>query len=447
MAHQWYIRKAGKEHGPFTGAQLKQLANSRRISADTDVRRATDGNWVRAEQVRGLFNPRVPEPRPGNPEKVEVAPPPLVTDAPKPPNDEPAMEAGEVHHVPILCGLVTLLCLGLTISVFLPWVSMGSVEGSGLERPSGKLLLGLGLAVAVLVWLIPLKRISGLGGSYAISAFGATVAIWMLGLVWQIRNMKNKIAEEADSLGGVLAGLFGALTIRPRGGLYIGATCGVLVTFIGILLVVLHERKRNKSGISIRSGVFSVIAIAAASGLLAVPQTSYRVVDGSSLTKQSANPLGTTEAGREDRIVEAQLGKTFTLGSLEIKPQRIQLITLMASSTFGDPEPRDKKSYVLTFTAKNMSEGQVFGAYSSTVSAVDNFGNECPDPTSTSMVRHVRIEGNELFEDILPGKSATIKVAFDPALDAASEYTWTVMTKVSNQDKYERWRIRFAPSR
>lgn len=61
------------------------------------------------------------------------------------------------------------------------------------------------------------------------------------------------------------------------------------------------------------------------------------------------------------------------------------------------------------------------------------------------MLSDVVIDGNEHLKEIGPGETATVMVAFDPMLETAEDYTWTISTQVSNQDDYEMWRIRFAP--
>lgn len=55
MAVQWYYKMAGKEIGPFTSAELKQLADEKRITPNDPVRRDTDKEWTLAKNVKGLF--------------------------------------------------------------------------------------------------------------------------------------------------------------------------------------------------------------------------------------------------------------------------------------------------------------------------------------------------------------------------------------------------------
>lgn len=56
MSTRWYIRSAGKQHGPFSSAQVKKLAQDGRITVDTPVRREQDAAWTSARKVKGLFS-------------------------------------------------------------------------------------------------------------------------------------------------------------------------------------------------------------------------------------------------------------------------------------------------------------------------------------------------------------------------------------------------------
>lgn len=55
---EWYVHRGGKEHGPFTSAQLKQLADAGKIKEDTNIRLGKDGKWATANKVKGLFKSR-----------------------------------------------------------------------------------------------------------------------------------------------------------------------------------------------------------------------------------------------------------------------------------------------------------------------------------------------------------------------------------------------------
>jgi TM2 domain-containing membrane protein YozV len=56
--NEWFVNHGGKVHGPFSAAQLKQLATSGKINPDTQVRLGTDGKWTPGKNVKGLFESR-----------------------------------------------------------------------------------------------------------------------------------------------------------------------------------------------------------------------------------------------------------------------------------------------------------------------------------------------------------------------------------------------------
>ena len=55
MAAEYTVRINGKKHGPFTGAQLKALADKGQLTEDAEVREGDDGPWHSAGKVKGLF--------------------------------------------------------------------------------------------------------------------------------------------------------------------------------------------------------------------------------------------------------------------------------------------------------------------------------------------------------------------------------------------------------
>jgi hypothetical protein len=97
MANEWYVQHGGKEHGPFTPANLKKLASDGKINPATNVRLGIEGNWVPASRVQGLFAappasapPIAPPPISGapavgqkvrQPQPPSPPPPPLASDA------------------------------------------------------------------------------------------------------------------------------------------------------------------------------------------------------------------------------------------------------------------------------------------------------------------------------------------------------------------------------
>jgi hypothetical protein len=70
MASQWIVSLDGKELGPLTSEELKDLAQAGHVQPTDFVRRSDKTNWVQANQIKGLFPtgtvvpPPVPPPLP-----------------------------------------------------------------------------------------------------------------------------------------------------------------------------------------------------------------------------------------------------------------------------------------------------------------------------------------------------------------------------------------------
>ncbi len=72
MPIQWYCKVMGEEIGPLSAKELRQMAMQRQISPDDYVKKGSQGSWVRAENVKRLFD----EPR-----RAEAVPKPTNTPA------------------------------------------------------------------------------------------------------------------------------------------------------------------------------------------------------------------------------------------------------------------------------------------------------------------------------------------------------------------------------
>lgn len=55
MAGQWHYQRDGQQHGPVTGAELKELAAAGKLDPADVVRREDMEKWLPARQVKGLF--------------------------------------------------------------------------------------------------------------------------------------------------------------------------------------------------------------------------------------------------------------------------------------------------------------------------------------------------------------------------------------------------------
>ena len=60
MSSQWFCRIMGDVWGPMSAMELFAVARRGRLTRDDVVRNGTDGDWVRAETVFGLFDGAAP---------------------------------------------------------------------------------------------------------------------------------------------------------------------------------------------------------------------------------------------------------------------------------------------------------------------------------------------------------------------------------------------------
>ncbi len=74
MAASWFIERQGKETGPYSGQQLKELAASGKLRRTDLVRRQDQPKAVPAERVNGLF--------PSGDGKAQTVPPPIPVGTP-----------------------------------------------------------------------------------------------------------------------------------------------------------------------------------------------------------------------------------------------------------------------------------------------------------------------------------------------------------------------------
>ena len=74
---EWYVKLKNGTSGPFSPVQLKGFADSGKLPRSALVSKNTDGPWVAAEQVRGLFQ------EPQDTEEPTIRPSDLVPDAVK----------------------------------------------------------------------------------------------------------------------------------------------------------------------------------------------------------------------------------------------------------------------------------------------------------------------------------------------------------------------------
>ena len=121
MAAEWFILMGSGEQGPFTPAQLKELATYSRILPGTKVKKGVDGEWVPAGRVKGLFEVSKPPPPPPpipREETEDFAQPQFLPVPESPGVAKVAQQISLSRRMAVAAGC-TLFLLGLTAGVTL----------------------------------------------------------------------------------------------------------------------------------------------------------------------------------------------------------------------------------------------------------------------------------------------------------------------------------------
>lgn len=82
MAIQWFCQREGRPSGPVDSRELRRLAETGIVTPSTLVRKGANGHWVRAENVRGLFQQSTPAASPSL-GTTPPGPPPLSSPVPE----------------------------------------------------------------------------------------------------------------------------------------------------------------------------------------------------------------------------------------------------------------------------------------------------------------------------------------------------------------------------
>jgi len=93
MANQWYCMISGHERGPLSSQQLKAMATKGRLQPDHLVRQGTEGSWVPASRVKGLFataGPAAPSDKPTDSDSAAVLVAKPLEEPPAPPTAKPS---------------------------------------------------------------------------------------------------------------------------------------------------------------------------------------------------------------------------------------------------------------------------------------------------------------------------------------------------------------------
>ncbi|XZE35428.1 hypothetical protein SH501x_000919 [Pirellulaceae bacterium SH501] len=321
---------------------------------------------------------------------------------------------------------LSLLCL----SPFLKWVILGAGGITGLAG-DGKIMLAISViaVIAFVVYLVQRKHALGL--LLPVQAWGLFASIWMSTILWRMSIATRTLESEGSPFAGFLA----AVMISPGEGLYLGLIGGICLA--GSLGFLVATSLKGNGKLAIFVGVESLLILLGISGtyLLGLPSPSTH--------QGNPHDMALPDQEKEIDAISAEFKKPFTLGNLRITPVGIEVKRLNNHRLFGESQQRNTESIVITFIAKNVSDGQVFSAFSM-LKATDNFGNSCKDPTDSGLsYDSAQIEANELTKDLQPGESARVMLAFDPKNPSASEYICLVRTQVSNSGDYKSWKLRF----
>lgn len=127
MAIEWYVKTNDKQLGPLSSAQLKELADRKRITTSTLVRRGDQTQWMQAGAIRDLFSPS----------PVPPAPMPAFTQ----PNPSVSTPASSKLKSPVvvkaLVGAGVFGSLSLTVLCVLWLLSSGSAKSESVRKPAG----------------------------------------------------------------------------------------------------------------------------------------------------------------------------------------------------------------------------------------------------------------------------------------------------------------------
>jgi len=240
---KWYYDLNGQQVGPISGAELRNLAQTGKLTSDTLVWKGGMDKGVPAYRIKGLILPR-----PTN------GPPPLPTAVPKPaPQPEPfELPADEAPadpvpaSPPLIAGLhrqrfVIVLAAGAgMLATFLPWVHapiIGSVAGT-----SGDGWITLVMFVPVMVLALWGDKSLAMTVHARIAAGIPAVIAVLIGLdkLHGLSSFKNKADPDNP-----FAKALGAL-VQPGIGLY-------LVVLAGFAVVMVAWRMDRSSGKSTES--------------------------------------------------------------------------------------------------------------------------------------------------------------------------------------------------
>jgi hypothetical protein len=131
MASEWFYQVTGKQSGPVSGVELRNLAQAGTVTIETPVANAPNGPWVPAGRVKGLFAVPNGAPPPAAATGTTQIPPPHAAAS------EESSGLGTATKIMLgVCGGVCILVVGLLV-----WFIVGrdTWELDNASRVSAKL--------------------------------------------------------------------------------------------------------------------------------------------------------------------------------------------------------------------------------------------------------------------------------------------------------------------
>ena len=143
-AANWFLKVGNQIHGPMSVAEVRQKAAAGLIGPATLIRKGTDGQWVRAETVQGLFQPWPATAAPwvegeavSRAGASSVQPPPLPS--PPPPQKPDRIHPATWAAVIVGAGTVLLLLWALVFRGSNGPQQQASLHGKAVEGPASEI--------------------------------------------------------------------------------------------------------------------------------------------------------------------------------------------------------------------------------------------------------------------------------------------------------------------
>jgi len=185
MGELWHYSRGGKQAGPISGAELKELASRGQLSPTDMVWKQGMANWVPARDLKGLFVAA-----------SSSAPPPLPAALPSPAATTQT-DPLSILRAPVIAGLnrqrfaVAVLAGGGMLATFMPWVHapiVGSISGT-----AGDGWITLALFIPAMVLALRGQKLQPLMGN---ARLGAVIPAGLAGLIgfYKVIDFKSRMS-------------------------------------------------------------------------------------------------------------------------------------------------------------------------------------------------------------------------------------------------------------